>query len=417
MGNLWLKGLRCALLVLAGLGYEARALAQTNAPGQPVNCFTDAPPPAVPEFTSDPAKPPPEYYPRLELSSEAVFYLFQSPTFHFPMVTRGSVNDLVPGAIGQPGTSVLADANTFKENFHVGARVNATYWLTEEPETLGLRASFFYMELAPSTFAASSQGNPNDPVLARPYFNVLSGAEDAAVRASPGTLAGSINMGFYTRMYGADGSILYNVTGYAPYGPSLFLLAGPRYLQFNERFVSNETTTDLPTGNGNLTGIQDTFACFNTFYGAQAGAMFRYRMEGITFDLTSKVAAGNNYEIVNIGGITSVTNQATGLVTSANQGFFAQSSNIGNFHQNVFAVIPEIDLKLHVDLTPNIKVTLGYGFLWLSRLARPADQLDRNINIQPVGGPITHPTAPVRTSISDGSFWSNSLSIGLELVF
>ena len=53
----------------------------------------------------------------------------------------------------------------------------------------------------------------------------------------------------------------------------------------------------------------------------------------------------------------------------------------------------------------------------LLRLARPADQPDRNSNIHPVTGPLSPPFAPTRTSISDSSFWSNALSIGLELVF
>jgi hypothetical protein len=418
MGNLWYKGLAAALLTLTWLGVEAEARAQSETPtGLPVNCFTDPPPPVGPEFTPEPTKPPAEYHPHWEWSSDAVFYLFQSPNIRFPLVTRGNANDPVPGALGQPNTSVLADASTFKERFDVSARITGTYWLTEEPETLGVQASFFYMELAPLNYSVNNQGGPNDSVLARPFFNVATGAEGAAVRASPGTLAGTINMSFYTRMYGADGSFLYNMSGYAPYGPSFFILGGPRFLQFNERFVSNETSTVLPVGTGTVTGIQDTIAAFNTFYGGQAGIMLRYRMEGIVFDLTSKVSAGNNYEILNIGGLTTVTNQATGLIQTANQGFFTQGSNIGSYHQNVFAIMPEIDLKLHVDVTPNIKVILGYSFLWMNRLARPADQFDRNINIQSVGGPPSAPFAPTRSSISDGSFWSNALSIGLELVF
>jgi hypothetical protein len=416
MGRFWL-----AALVIAGatFGVAPRVQAQAEPTAPPPNCFTDPTPPSGPEFAPDPPPPPSEYRPRWELTAEAVFFLFRRPEPRFPLATLGDVANPVPGALGQPGTRVLADGSTFTENLHIGTRVTGTLWLTDEPEALGVQASGFIMEQANSSFNQGNAGGAADPVLARPYFNVVLGREDADPRAVPATMAGNVNLAFTTRLMGADASLIYNLTGHSTYGPSLFALVGPRWLKLDERYSSNETSTDLPPLPANTFVIQDRFTTYNQFYGGQIGTQFRYRWEGVTFDLISKVAAGNNYETLQINGFTSVTNQATGKTVAGQQGLFAQPSNIGRYTHNSFSVIPELALKLKVDLTQSIKVTLGYGFLSMTHAARPAENLDRNINIQPLGAPgQVGPAFPMRpTSIAETNFWTHTFSLGLELVF
>jgi hypothetical protein len=416
MGKFWLHALGCVSLTIAWLGGGApRLLAQAEALP---NGFSDEVPTSS-VFAPDPPAIRNAYHPRWELTSELVYFLFRRPEPNFPLATTGSAGDVVPGALGQPGTTIIAGSSSFPENLHVGGKVTATYWLTDEPETLGLQASYFIMEMATTNFGASSQGNVTDPVLARPYFNPVLGAEAADLRAFPGTLAGSASSGFATRLMGADGSVLYNMTGYSCLGPSLFVLAGPRFIKFDERYSSNDTATVLPAGTGTTTTIQDNFSTSNIFYGGQIGAQFRYRLEGVTFDFIPKVAIGNNHETLTIGGFTSVTNQVTGQTITGAQGLFAQPSNIGEYHRNVFMVIPEIGVKLHVDLTENIKVTFGYNYLNMTHVARPADQIDRSVNIQPVGSTTQiGPAVPIQpATISQTSFWAHYFAFGVELVF
>jgi hypothetical protein len=396
-------------LAIAWLGLGGAAVeAQSYPPQPPPNVYSDAGPPPL-EFAADAPDVANQSHPHWELSSELVFFYFQRPQTAFPLVTAGSPADAVPGALGQPGTTILADSNPFLEHLRSGARFTATGWLTDEPERLGVQASYFIMQQAVTGFAATSQGNAGDaPVLARPFFNVGLGREDALLVANTGLLAGSTNLGFSTRLMGADASLLYNVSGYNRYGPNLFLLAGPRFLRFDERYASTDTSTDLATSNTSM--ISDNFGTSNLFYGGQVGAQFRYRLERLTFDLTGKVAAGVNDQTLTINGFSSVTNPTTGLLASANQGLFAQQSNIGQYTHRAISVMPELGLKLHLDVTDNVRFSLGYGYLNMSHVARPGDQLDRNATVG-----AGFPARP--TSIAETNFWTQYFSFGLELVF
>jgi len=405
MGKFHALGSFSLAIAWLGLG-GAAAEAQSYQP-QP-NAYADVGPPPL-DFAADAPDVANRYHPQWELGSEAVFFYFQRPQTAFPLVTAGNPADAVPGALGQPGTTILADATPFVEHPRAGGRFTATGWLTDEPERLGVQASYFIMQQAVSGFAAGSQGNAgNAPLLARPFFNAGLGREDALVIADSGVSAGTTNLGFSTRFMGADASLLYNVSGYNRYGPNLFLLAGPRFLRFDERYASTDTSTDLATSNATL--ISDNFGTSNLFYGGQVGAQFRYRLERLTFDLTGKVAAGVNDQTLTINGFTSVTNPTTGLLASANQGIFAQQSNIGQYTHRAISVIPELGLKLHVDVTDNIRCSVGYGYLNMSHVARPGDQLDRNATLG-----AGFPARP--TSINETNFWTQYFSFGLELVF
>ena len=307
MGKSWIYALGSVSLVVAWLGIASprAAQAQTEQTEPPPNSFTDAPPMTGPQFAPDPTPTPYEYHPHWELSSELVYFLFRSPKVGTTLLTHGNTADTVPGALNQPNTTIIGDSSNFHESMHVGVKLNAIYWLTRDPECLGIQASGFIMETAPKSFQQGNQGNANDPLLARPFFDAFTGIQTSNLVTNPGLQGGNISFNFHTQMYGADGSILYNLTGYAPVGPSIFILAGPRYLQMNESFSINENTALLPAGAGVLTTTQDYFSTTNAFYGAQIGTLFRYRAEGITFDLMGKISAGNNYERLNVSGFTS----------------------------------------------------------------------------------------------------------------
>ena len=57
-------------------------------------------------------------------------------------------------------------------------------------------------------------------------------------------------------------------------------------------------------------------------------------------------------------------------------GMLAQTSNIGQYNRNVFAVIPEVGLNLRVQLTPNLAGRVGHAFIFLRNAVRPGAQGD-----------------------------------------
>ena len=96
-------------------------------------------------------------------------------------------------------------------------------------------------------------------------------------------------------------------------------------------------------------------------------------------------------------------------------------SNIGRYYRNAFSVVPEGGINLGWNITPRIKATVGYTFLYWSDVARPGNLIDRNVNpaYQPTnqfygigGGPNT-PTF----SFHETGFWAQGVNFGLEFKF
>src|SRR5260370_37355575 len=100
--------------------------------------------------------------------------------------------------------------------------------------------------------------------------------------------------------------------------------------------------------------------------------------------MAGKIAAGPNLETLKIGGFTSVTDQF-GTVTTGSQGLYAQPSNIGQRSHTVFAYLPEGTANFGWEPTTWLRLQVGYTFMYLNKVIRPGDQIDRVVNIQPVG--------------------------------
>jgi hypothetical protein len=61
----------------------------------------------------------------------------------------------------------------------------------------------------------------------------------------------------------------------------------------------------------------------------------------------------------------------------------AQDTNIGTFTQNVFAVVPEVNLNLGYRATPNLELTFGFSMIYWSHVARPGKAIDLAVDVTP----------------------------------
>ena len=84
------------------------------------------------------------------------------------------------------------------------------------------------------------------PLVARPFFNVLTGAEDAQVIAAPGRSFGGIDVFSDSRFWGAEGNLRTNCWC-GPY-TSGDLLGGYRHLQLDETLNVSGATASRPCG-------------------------------------------------------------------------------------------------------------------------------------------------------------------------
>jgi hypothetical protein len=186
------------------------------------------------------------------------------------LVTVGSPDDQPPGALGQPGTSVLVGDKAVDDQVRSGGRFAAGLWL-DDAATLGFEASGFYLEPHSSCITAASDGST---VLARPFFAVGTivqpdgtttdlAEERALFIAFPGASAGSAHIFTSNRFWGAEANGRLNVC-------RVDFLAGFHILELKDRLnVVSVSDTIPPSGPVTVT---DDFATRNRFYGGQFGA-------------------------------------------------------------------------------------------------------------------------------------------------
>ncbi len=163
----------------------------------------------------------------------------------------------------------------------------------------------------------------------------------------------------------------------------------------------------------------DQFQTSNLFNGGQIGTRLGAHYDIFSIDVITKLALGSMHESVTINGATSTT--APLAINQAAGGIFAQTSNIGHYSRDVFAVVPEVNLNLGVQVTQRIKAYVGYSFVYLSNVVRPGDQIDRSINVNrvPIDFNFGTPGGPNRPAFDwrSTSFWAQGINFGFEVTF
>ena len=355
--------------------------------------------------------------PRVWFRGEALYWWSKGSPVPVPVVTQGSVADSVPGALDQPGTSVLLGNQTLSLPGQGGGRYSLGFSFGAE-QTWGLEMTYFYLANAMSWQGVSSDGSPNSALLAFPFFNPTIPGEDASPISNPGNYAGSAVLSAQSLLNGTDVNLLFNQL--SSQGLRLDLLGGFRNVNLKEDL---EFTTSSPNVAPNPPAFFNTFDQFltsNHFYGAQVGARATYDMSRFFVNATGKLAFGGMFENVSVNGGT-ITN--VGGFASAPGAYLSQPTNIGTLTQQQFAVIPEMNLNFGFRIRPWCSVIAGYSFLYISSVARPGDQIDRVINPSQspaitgnFSGNVTGPARP-ELSIQSSSFWAQGLNFALEFRF
>ena len=344
---------------------------------------------------------------------------------HFPALITTSVPgaSALPGVLGQPGTTVLFGGDVDNQ-VRSGGRFTGGFWL-DDAQTIGLEANFFFLGSRSVRFDRASSGAPGSEIIARPFFDVMGGTQNAQLVAFPGIASGEVHLSSSSRLQGAELDMLSNPRG-TPSGSNYWvsLLSGFRYLQLEEGLgitESSHVNPALPAGpplfGGSSITIADQFDTHNYFYGGQIGAQMEIYWGRLSVNAVGKVALGATHEVVDIHGATAITSAAgTTVVTPV--GFLAAASNSGHFSRDVFAVVPEIGITVGWQITTQLRASVGYTFLYCSSVARPGDQIDVGLSgtqlptdtrFNPGAGP-ARPAVLLRGK----DFWAQGINFGLE---
>jgi hypothetical protein len=331
-----------------------------------------------------------------------------------PLLTQGAATDLNPGALGQPGTTVLFGGGDVDTGMHSGGRVRGGYWFGDD-HIFGGDDSFFYLFPNTSTYANSSGGNT---LLAVPYTNVLTNLPASAVLAIPGQSAVTYTAAVKDNVLGGDTNLRLAVVRNSYL--QVCALAGLRYLQVNEALnITTDVTSPTTVSPGQGVGLvsYSVFNSKNEFYGGQLGGDMSFCHNGFTLDLGAKLALGWTHEqatidgssVVNVPGVHPVSYAATAL---------ALPTNIGNYTRNPFTFVPEGNLTLGYQFTSHIRATVGYTFIYTTHAILPGDLIDTGINPTVAARallqtPVVGPSRPLFPN-SDSTFWVQGATAGLE---
>ncbi|MBI3824301.1 MAG: BBP7 family outer membrane beta-barrel protein [Planctomycetes bacterium] len=354
------------------------------------------------------------------------FLFWNARGFHVPILaTTASATDNpdTRAALGFQSTRALFGDSNLVTGARTGARVTLGYDF-DPTGMCTIEASFFFLGTKAENIVISSQ---NFPVIGRPFFNINDGVQARELTTTPEFVTGNLQVHASTSLWGAEINrrvLLWNGCDFEVNG-----LIGIRYLDLTDRLSIEENSTFInavPAAPGNppifakgdRTFLFDRFDTFNRFYGGQVGINSEFRRGPWTLDVAAKVGLGVTRQTVVIDGAQRF-DRANGTVQNFRGGLYALSSNIGHHSQSRFGVVPEIGLKLGYNLTDNIRVFVGYDFLYWNSVLRAGDQIDTALdanripNIGKTFTPATQvrPVAPFRTS----SYWATGVNAGFEI--
>lgn len=318
------------------------------------------------------------------------------------------------GFLGQPGTQLLLGPGTFGPTFRDGFRVRAGGWL-DSCAGRGLDASFFFLGRR-----TQNQFFDGLPTLTRPFFAPNFNAEFGEVVALPNLSRGSLTVEADSFLWGADVNYKHALCRSCDRTTAWF--AGYRHLNLTETLTMTEAITatgPLATDPINTTIlVQDRFRTNNAFHGGQVGYLTSRRFGRWELDVRASVALGVNAQTLDISGFQQRTRP--GQTTDVfNGGLLATGPNLGQFKSHRFSVVPEATVSLGYMLTPRLKLTAGYNFLYWSNVIRPGDQIDRVVDVSlvpnpPAGVPSSGQNRPMPL-FRQSDFWTQGITFGAHL--
>lgn len=312
---------------------------------------------------------------------------------------------------------------SFGQTLHGGARFGGGWWFSDS-QCRGVDARFFFLGTNGTTFATNTG---QFPVLVRPFVNVnpaVGAPLPVDLISAPGLASGGVAVNLQNSLWGAEVNYRRNLLGCDC--SRLDAIVGYRYLNFKESLTITEVglltnpTPPAPLLTGTAAAAFDEFRAENNFHGGQIGLAGEIRRGRWSIDGRASVAFGTVFQSADITGGQLQLLPGAAAPTAFSGGLLAlPGANIGNHSQAKFAVLPEAGVNFGYHITPNWRVFVGYNFLYVSNVLRPAGMINPNVdaaripNFAPGVAPLPGPGQPVpvfRTT----DFFAQGISFGMQ---
>ncbi len=307
-----------------------------------------------------------------------------------------------------------------------GGKLTLGDWL-DSAGTIGVEASGFCLETHTIHEKAYSNRTDGAPVITRPFFNTLTGQQDAQFITGPadalgGRYLGGIDLFSDSRTWGGELNLLVNVANSAQ--SRWDLIGGFRYLGQKDQLQIDQSSTVLIPGTVGFAGMRapgpdivsvgDYLQTTNSFYGAQLGIQGRLQSGPWQLEAAAKVGLGTNQEQLEGQGFTLLTD-STGASLSRNGGLFAPS-NLSLLDSAKLGFMTEVNVRIGYRITERWVASAGYTLLYWTNVLLPGGQ------INPVIDPRTLPSslsynpaiAPPPFQLHATDYWAQGLTFGLE---
>lgn len=334
-----------------------------------------------------------------------------------PLVTA---NMFGPPVLGDPNTVTLLGGRPASRGDFEGMRIVLGSWGTGNP-LYGSELAYHFLGSKTVRSVIGGGGVGGEALLGRPLLNARTGQEDY-VPISHRLMLGELEVGQTLRVQGWEVAWLCEL--YANEVVRVSALAGYRYFMANDGLRLEQRSEFAGVSEFGLNSTfrsssADQIDADNRFHGGTLGLRTQFDYRGFFAQVDTKVSLGRATEVVKISGQTvGTTDSAAGHAERYFPGaVFGQPTDTGRSVRNLFAVLPEANVRVGYQFTDSARVVVGYTFTYLSDAVRAGDQLDRVVDLsQTTGDPLAlvSPAARPRVPFARSDFWVQGVTLGLE---
>lgn len=178
----------------------------------------------------------------------------------------------------------------------------------------------------------------------------------------------------------------------------------------------------------------DQLAAQNHFFGAELGLRGEYRWSRFFLTAEARAALGGTVQVLNLQRNTTALPAMPVMPAfsppllppsvGAGYGWTTQSNTLAanssqHFYTGAFGFVPEGMLRLGCQLTPHLRVSLGYTFIWWNNVVRPGDQWNGVVGDYTRGqfswSNLWNDMRRPFDSLQHSDFWVQGITTGLEL--
>jgi len=332
-----------------------------------------------------------------------------------PALVTTSPNGTLPadaGVLGEPDTTVLIGGSD--QLNAPGVRgffgIRPLLWY-DQSNPLEIETSLMWFGEEYDAAAGPSTG---DPILARPFFDTISGNQTSSLVAYPGIRDGIVDTEVSSEIHSLG--ILFRQNWRQSERWRIDAVAGYRYFNLREKLVVDENLllpTADPWGRDEYVERYDSFRTNNYFHGGEIGILARGAHFNWELEVRANVAIGGLRQNLSLDGFTFfdiplASGQDDREQITLPGGFLTSPLELGGHSARSIAIMPQVDVTLYRRVTPDFDFTVGYTFVMVPDVIR----LDDQVAVDFAGFP---GTPPQPRTLNESDFFINALRIGVRL--